>query len=163
VKLDAVLNPPTKLNWTTDAKILDSIEKAKVFASKLIADSDVVVHEYQGYGSDYIKKEGSIYEKKIYTFVLTNYSILVKVSPDAFIQMVLQLTYFRIHKNSPAVYETASTRKYLHGRTETCRSLSVDSAELCRKFHDSSVPVYFFKIPTHYSILFFFLIFKNMF
>ena len=51
--------------------------------------------------------------------------------------MALQITYYRIHKKCAAVYETASTRKYLHGRTETCRSLSVKSQKLVQIFGNS--------------------------
>ncbi|KAJ1886916.1 hypothetical protein LPJ81_006612, partial [Coemansia sp. IMI 209127] len=52
-----------------------------------------------------------------------------KVSPDAFVQMALQLTYYRIHGEFAPVYESASTRQFLHGRTETVRSLTSEAAD----------------------------------
>lgn len=64
----------------------------------------------------------------------------VKVSPDAYMQMAIQLTFFRIHRQITPVYETASTRKFAHGRTETCRSLSSQSKEFVEMF-DRNVPV----------------------
>ena len=59
---------------------------------------------------------------------------LGQVSPDAFVQICLQLTYFRIHRKLAPTYETASVRKYLHGRTEACRSLSVEMADFVTSF-----------------------------
>ena len=42
----------------------------------------------------------------------------------------------RIHGEPAATYETASTRKYLHGRTETIRSCSVESVDFCKAMLD---------------------------
>ena len=44
-------------------------------------------------------------------------------------QLFLQLAYARIHgSNHPAsVYETATTRQFRNGRTETIRSCTVES------------------------------------
>ncbi|PVU84639.1 hypothetical protein BB560_007298 [Smittium megazygosporum] len=47
-----------------------------------------------------------------------------KVSPDAFIQMCIQLAYYRLHGEVVPTYESASTRAFRHGRTDTIRSLS---------------------------------------
>ncbi|KAI8924064.1 acyltransferase ChoActase/COT/CPT [Entophlyctis helioformis] len=114
----AILSAPTankarRLTWNTDAKIGKAIVDAQAAASKLIADSDLTVMHFAEYGGDFIKKNA-------------------KVSPDAYIQMCLQLTYYRIHGQFAAVYETASTRKFLHGRTETCRSLSLEAQAFAR-------------------------------
>lgn len=49
------------------------------------------------------------------------------VHPDAFIQMALQLAYYRLHKSPAPTYETASTRSFYNGRTETVRSCSVEA------------------------------------
>lgn len=56
----------------------------------------------------------------------------LKCSPDSFVQMALQLAYFRIHKKIPFTYESASTRMFYHGRTETIRSASTKSHIFCR-------------------------------
>ncbi|KAJ3287077.1 hypothetical protein HDU79_005993 [Rhizoclosmatium sp. JEL0117] len=108
------------LTWVVDASVNEYIEKAKLYAKNLIADSDVKVVNFSKYGADFIKKQ-------------------VGVSPDAYMQMALQLTFFRLHKHYPAVYETASTRKYLYGRTETGRSMSIDSANFIQAFNNSSL------------------------
>lgn len=50
-----------------------------------------------------------------------------RMSPDAFIQMAVQLAYYKLYKKGGATYETAQTRMYWHGRTETVRTLSAES------------------------------------
>lgn len=43
----------------------------------------------------------------------------------------------RIHGVPGATYETASTRQFLHGRTETIRSVSLESTQFCRCMLDN--------------------------
>eukprot|EP00002_Diphylleia_rotans_P024068 TRINITY_DN4744_c0_g1_i2.p1 TRINITY_DN4744_c0_g1~~TRINITY_DN4744_c0_g1_i2.p1 ORF type:complete len:508 (+),score=77.98 TRINITY_DN4744_c0_g1_i2:57-1580(+) len=56
----------------------------------------------------------------------------LKLSPDSFVQMALQLAYRKAHNKVCPVYETGQTRQFFHGRTETVRSLSVESVEFTR-------------------------------
>ncbi|KAH8377589.1 hypothetical protein KR093_006178 [Drosophila rubida] len=49
------------------------------------------------------------------------------LSPDSFIQMALQLAFYRLHKELPAQYESAHLRIFKYGRTETIRSTSMKS------------------------------------
>jgi carnitine O-acetyltransferase len=48
-------------------------------------------------------------------------------SPDAYIQMVMQLAWFRQVGTVVSTYETGLTRLFKHGRTETIRTLSNES------------------------------------
>ncbi|KAI8593385.1 acyltransferase ChoActase/COT/CPT [Geranomyces variabilis] len=114
----AHLAPPTKLRWRTDAKIASELTAAQKAVSADIANSDIKILQYPSYGSSFMKK-------------------IAKSSPDAYMQMALQLTYYRIHGSFAPVYETASTRQYKHGRTETCRSLSVEQKEFVLAFQDA--------------------------
>jgi Choline/Carnitine o-acyltransferase len=59
-----------------------------------------------------------------------------KLSPDAFIQMALQLAWNLDQGKPTAIYETASTRLYLHGRTEVIRSLSAESVRWVQAMND---------------------------
>ncbi|TPX34106.1 hypothetical protein SeMB42_g07377 [Synchytrium endobioticum] len=102
------LRAPSKLKWKVNASITKAIENADRNAKKVIANSDLTVLRFTEYGSDYIKAS-------------------VKTSPDAFSQMAIQLAFYRIHKTVTATYETVLTRKFLHGRTECCRTCSVES------------------------------------
>uniref|UniRef100_A0A0M3K2Q8 Carn_acyltransf domain-containing protein n=1 Tax=Anisakis simplex TaxID=6269 RepID=A0A0M3K2Q8_ANISI len=45
----------------------------------------------------------------------------------SYIQLSMQLAYYRIHHKQPSTYETATLRKYLNGRTDTIRLPSVES------------------------------------
>ncbi|KAJ2421496.1 Carnitine O-acetyltransferase mitochondrial [Coemansia sp. RSA 2531] len=60
----------------------------------------------------------------------------MKVSPDAFVQMAMQLAYYRKYRHVPPTYESASTKSYSRGRTETSRSVSQHSLEWCQMMVD---------------------------
>lgn len=63
---------------------------------------------FQSYGSDYIKK--------------------AKYSPDGLVQMAIQLASYRLFGGKQVgTYESSQVRFFLHGRTETTRSVSVAS------------------------------------
>ena len=51
-----------------------------------------------------------------------------RMSPDGCIQMAYQLAYYRLHGPAPvSVYESASTKKFLRGRTEAIRPVTAES------------------------------------
>ena len=52
----------------------------------------------------------------------------ISCHPDAFIQLAMQLAYFRTFGKLANVYESASTRRYRHGRTEIVRPLTSAAA-----------------------------------
>lgn len=62
------------------------------------------VQSFQGYGSNFIKKAG--------------------YSPDAYVQMAMQLATYRLFGEQAGTYEATQVRPFLHGRTETTRSVS---------------------------------------
>ena len=62
---------------------------------------------YNGYGKPFIKKG--------------------KVSPDAYLQLAMQLATYRLFGKQLATYEATQTRRFVHGRTETTRTVSFDS------------------------------------
>uniref|UniRef100_A0A915ATG6 Choline/carnitine acyltransferase domain-containing protein n=1 Tax=Parascaris univalens TaxID=6257 RepID=A0A915ATG6_PARUN len=61
-----------------------------------------------------------------------------KVYGDTIVQMALQLAFYRTHKKLAPAYETASTRRFFHGRTETVRSCTASLAKLVRLIIDDS-------------------------
>ncbi|KAJ3218879.1 Carnitine O-acetyltransferase mitochondrial [Clydaea vesicula] len=83
------------------------IAVAKKNFNELIDKHDLKVCVFEGYGKNLIKKFG--------------------VSPDAYAQMAIQLAYFKLMGKCDPTYESAQTKKYLFGRTETCRSVSNES------------------------------------
>lgn len=60
----------------------------------------------------------------------------VKLYGDTVIQMAIQLAYQRLYHKPAATYETATTRRFFHGRTETMRSCTVESQNFVRTIFD---------------------------
>ncbi|KAJ7761889.1 acyltransferase ChoActase/COT/CPT [Mycena maculata] len=97
-----------RLDWVVDEKIKSECTHALERAKAIIDESDDNVFWFQDYGTDWIK--GAL-----------------KQSPDAFIQMVFQLAYYKTRGQFTATYETALTRMFKRGRTETIRSFTKES------------------------------------
>lgn len=70
---------------------------------------------------------------------------LHKLHPDAFIQMMLQLTYYQLHGEFVATYETALMRNYYNGRTETVRSCTMAAIDWAKSFTDPNETVRFIR------------------
>lgn len=64
-----------------------------------------------------------------------------KLSADAYIQMALQLAWYRTRGEFTATYETALTRMFDKGRTETIRTLTRDSRAFVLAMLDPSTSV----------------------
>jgi carnitine O-palmitoyltransferase 1 len=101
--------PPCKLlQWKMSKELEKSIENAMVVAQKEIEHFDLKVIVHEDYGKGLIKK--------------------FQVSPDGFIQMALQLAYYRNTKGTfTQTYESSMTRLYRDGRTETVRPVTDES------------------------------------
>ena len=52
--------------------------------------------------------------------------------------MMIQLAYYKFYNVNRPTYESASTRKFQLGRTETCRSVSEESVAWCKAMEDPS-------------------------
>ncbi|KAF1752593.1 hypothetical protein GCK72_019148 [Caenorhabditis remanei] len=103
---------PERLCWDMDKETLEAIDEAYK-SSKHVADdfsnSNIVFTEY---GKDFMKK--------------------ARVSPDAYIQMALQMAYYKDQGKFEQTYEPAVMRLFKEGRTETVRSCSVWSCDFVR-------------------------------
>ncbi|KAJ2856907.1 hypothetical protein FB639_006053, partial [Coemansia asiatica] len=100
-----------------DSTVRTLIKEAENEVKRTVEDSISRQIRFENYGSNWIKR-------------------VAKVGPDAYAQLALQLTYYRMHGSFAPVYETASTRQFLHGRTETVRSLTSESADFMRTMCD---------------------------
>ncbi|KAF9100293.1 hypothetical protein BGX23_000056 [Mortierella sp. AD031] len=118
---NAIIDGPKHLSFVTDANTQEHLKAASATIEALSKNSDCGIVHFDEYGSDYVKK-------------------VVKASPDAYMQMALQLAYYKQIGEPCATYETGSTRQYRRGRTETIRTLSSDSYAFCKAMEDSSVP-----------------------
>jgi carnitine O-acetyltransferase len=59
-----------------------------------------------------------------------------KTSPDAWVQMIKQLAFFRLKGRPGVTYESCQTRKFLLGRTEVIRSCSSEAIDWVKSMLD---------------------------
>lgn len=107
---------PSVLPFDISVQARADIELAKEKFAATIDSHDEEVFQYYGYGKNLIKQ--------------------FKVSPDAYVQMLIQLAYYKLTGKVRPTYESAATRKYLKGRTETGRSVSVESKKFVETWSD---------------------------
>ncbi|XP_037548342.1 carnitine O-acetyltransferase [Nematolebias whitei] len=110
------LPPPRRLNFNISPEVQKDIDEAERSVNRLAQDLEMKVKVFQHFGKNLPK-----------TF---------KMSPDAFIQIALQLAYYRKYQRCCATYESASLRMYRLGRTDTIRSASNASAAFVKAFDD---------------------------
>jgi hypothetical protein len=97
------------LRWNKTPAVIEAIRAAEEEVGAMIRDSDAVVHRARGLGRPVWKQ--------------------AQLSPDAAVQMAMQLAYRRLSgMDEPvATYETIGMSGWLKGRTEACRVVSEDS------------------------------------
>jgi len=105
------LPEPLPINFVINEDVKAEIQRAAVDFENVIGLHDLKVQAYQGYGKGLIKK--------------------FKCSPDAYVQMIIQLAYHKMNGLNRPTYESAATRRFQQGRTETCRSVSDESVAFC--------------------------------
>ncbi|CAO3625399.1 unnamed protein product [Cunninghamella blakesleeana] len=115
--------PPRHLKWnlSNEEQMKSTVLEATENAKNLINDLDCVLLQYKDYGSNFMKNS--------------------KVSPDSWVQMAFQLAYYRHYGHPCPTYESASTRKFLTGRTETVRSCSEESVAFTKAWDDKNVSI----------------------
>lgn len=104
------------LPWLLPRACEDAVLQARTHLQSLIDDLDLCVSAHTAYGKAFVKK--------------------CRVSPDAYVQMAMQLAYYRDQGRLDATYESSMTRLYLHGRTETVRPCTSEAAAFVRTMED---------------------------
>jgi carnitine O-acetyltransferase len=112
------LPEPTVVKFHVSKELRSEIERATKDFTEVIGAHELRVQAYQGYGKGLIKK--------------------FKCSPDAYVQMAIQLAYYKMYGKNRPTYESAATRRFQQGRTETCRSVSDESVAFCKAIADST-------------------------
>ncbi|XP_019896694.2 peroxisomal carnitine O-octanoyltransferase isoform X2 [Esox lucius] len=107
---------PGELVFTVDDRVRSDIAHAKQQYWETTRDLQVVCYAFTSFGKAAIKQR--------------------KLHPDTFIQLALQLAYYRQHGRSGSCYETAMTRRFYHGRTETMRPCTLEAQNWCRLMLD---------------------------
>uniref|UniRef100_A0A670Y115 carnitine O-palmitoyltransferase n=1 Tax=Pseudonaja textilis TaxID=8673 RepID=A0A670Y115_PSETE len=100
---------PTKLQWEIPEECQEVIEKSFNIARLLADDVDFHSFPFDAFGKGLMKK--------------------TKTSPDAFVQLALQLAHYRDMGKFCLTYEASMTRLFREGRTETVRSCTVQSCK----------------------------------
>ncbi len=83
------------------------IERAERGAAALLGKTDLAVLDFSEFGKRRV--------------------VAHRLSPDGFLQMAFQLTYFTLTGETASTYESISTKRFLHGRTEAMRCVSPES------------------------------------
>ncbi|XP_068459142.1 carnitine O-palmitoyltransferase 1, liver isoform isoform X2 [Clinocottus analis] len=103
---------PQRLSWDVPAECQEVIESSLTVARKLADDVDSHIFPFNDFGKGLIKK--------------------CRTSPDAFIQIALQLAHYRDKKKFCLTYEASMTRLFREGRTETVRSCTLETCAFVR-------------------------------
>ncbi|KAE8750338.1 hypothetical protein FOCC_FOCC002898 [Frankliniella occidentalis] len=101
--------PPRLLGWNVDSTTRRHLDEAAKAIDSMIDDLDFYVYRFNDYGKEFIKS--------------------CKCSPDAYIQLALQLTYIRLFGKPTATYESASLRRFQNGRVDCIRAATCEAWE----------------------------------
>ncbi|XP_069566025.1 carnitine O-palmitoyltransferase 1, liver isoform [Brachyistius frenatus] len=107
-EVDRSLPLPQRLVWDIPSEVQAQVCSSLAVAQVLADDVDCHVFPFREFGKGQIKK--------------------CRISPDAFIQISLQLAYYRDRGGFCLTYEASMTRLFREGRTETVRSCSNESS-----------------------------------
>ncbi|XP_052808482.1 carnitine O-palmitoyltransferase 1, liver isoform-like isoform X2 [Mya arenaria] len=109
---------PIRLEWDLPDPCKQVIENSLQVTKQLVDDVDLRLLMHDAFGKGLMKK--------------------CKTSPDAFIQMALQLAYYRTAGKFSLTYESSMTRLFREGRTETVRPCTMESCTFVRAMEDSN-------------------------
>uniref|UniRef100_A0A8C4EBK5 carnitine O-palmitoyltransferase n=1 Tax=Dicentrarchus labrax TaxID=13489 RepID=A0A8C4EBK5_DICLA len=102
---------PQRLQWDLPAEVRAGLSSLTV-ARSLADDVDCHIFPFSDFGKGLIKK--------------------CRTSPDAFIQIALQLAHYRDKGKFCLTYEASMTRLFREGRTETVRSCTMETCAFVR-------------------------------
>uniref|UniRef100_A0A8C7NJ79 carnitine O-palmitoyltransferase n=1 Tax=Oncorhynchus mykiss TaxID=8022 RepID=A0A8C7NJ79_ONCMY len=113
---------PQRLQWNIPAECQTAIASSLTVAKALADDVDSHIIPFNCFGKGLIKK--------------------CRTSPDAFIQIALQLAHFRDKGRFCLTYEASMTRMFREGRTETVRSCTVETCAFARSMVEDNPTVH---------------------
>uniref|UniRef100_A0A286ZZX4 carnitine O-palmitoyltransferase n=1 Tax=Sus scrofa TaxID=9823 RepID=A0A286ZZX4_PIG len=112
---------PTRLQWDIPEECQEVIETSLSCANLLADDVDFHSFPFTTFGKGLIKK--------------------CRTSPDAFVQLALQLAHYKDMGKFSLTYEASMTRLFREGRTETVRSCTTESCNFVLAMVDPTQPV----------------------
>ncbi|XP_019739062.1 choline O-acetyltransferase b [Hippocampus comes] len=114
------LPAPRRLLWKCNAQIQGLFVGSRERMQRLVKNLDMDVFTFKGYGKEFIKKQ--------------------KMSPDAFVQVALQLAFFKCSGKLVSTYESASIRRFRDGRVDNIRSATVEALAFVKSMTDERSP-----------------------
>ncbi|KAI3381841.1 hypothetical protein SNEBB_003582 [Seison nebaliae] len=111
---DIKLSKTTRYNirpiiWKLPSTLTRWLSNAENKVDKSINNIDLYINRFHVFGKRSIK--------------------LMKTSPDAFIQIAMQLAYYQLHGHFTATYESASLRQFQYGRVDNIRACHPESQQ----------------------------------
>ncbi|KAK0140979.1 Choline O-acetyltransferase [Merluccius polli] len=110
------LPAPRRLRWKCTPEIHKHLSSSAEKLNRQVRNLDMDVHKFHEYGKEFIKKQ--------------------RMSPDAYIQVALQLAYYKCHGRLVSTYESASIRRFQEGRVDNIRSATAEALEFVRAMAD---------------------------
>ncbi|CCG22850.1 Ctn1 predicted carnitine acetyl transferase [Candida orthopsilosis Co 90-125] len=107
---------PRKLEWDLTPDLSLALRFGETRLSDLLNQNEIKHLEFRSYGSSQIKS--------------------MRFSPDAFVQMAFQATYYALYGKVECTYEPAMTKHFFHGRTEAVRTVSEESNDFVHTYFD---------------------------
>ncbi|XP_048027235.1 choline O-acetyltransferase-like isoform X2 [Megalobrama amblycephala] len=111
---------PRRLMWKCSARIQSALASAADHLRRLGRNLDMSVFTFAAHGKELIKHQ--------------------KMSPDAYIQLALQLAFYRCHRRPVSTYESASLRRFRQGRVDNIRSATPEALAFAKAMTDGRTP-----------------------
>lgn len=115
------LPQPKELVFHLDAVIQNQIITAKAAYIKVANNLQCYTKFFTKYGKQYLRGNN--------------------LHPDTHVQLALQFAYYKLYKKPAPTYETATTRRFYHARTETMRSCTNEALEWSKAMCDKKTSV----------------------
>uniref|UniRef100_A0A6B2L062 Choline/carnitine acyltransferase domain-containing protein n=1 Tax=Arcella intermedia TaxID=1963864 RepID=A0A6B2L062_9EUKA len=121
-RVEEELVEPAHLEFQLTEELNGDLRKAQHNFRALVENTNQTVFHYKGFGKHHCSK-------------------VLKASPDATVQIALQMAYYQQQGKFCGVYESVSMRHYKKGRTETGRCLTSASKDFVVGFFDDKLSV----------------------
>ncbi|XP_066536089.1 choline O-acetyltransferase [Hoplias malabaricus] len=112
------LPAPRRLRWKCSTEIQACLTASASKLQRLVENLDMNVYKFGGYGKEFIKTQ--------------------KMSPDAYVQVALQFAFYRCHGRPVPTYESASIRRFQHGRVDNIRSSTAEALAFVKAMTDKN-------------------------